>query len=794
MFKRIPTFALILFACAMAPALSAPTAVPSELAGWEAWVLKGQEYRRCPMMGVTDAADADAFRCMWPERLAIEVNARGGSFTQRWQVFAEGWITLPGDLEHWPRDVRSNGAPLAVVARDDLPQARLAPGTYSISGRFEWAERPEALTIAAETALVDLTIDGQRVAQPERPEGNLWLGKRRTVSEANGLEVQVYRLVRDEIPVELTTLVRLQVAGEGREELLARALPEGFTPTRIASELPARLETDGRLRVQVRPGSYDITLVARGASVATTLKRPVVAPAGATWTHEEVWSFAGDDRLRVAAAEGPESMDPKQADVPPDWQGLPAYRMTADATLTVNERSRGLGAGDDNRLQLSRKLWLDFNHQGFTAVDSINGSLRRDWRLDMAAPFTLASVRSGGENLLVTNTPGADAKDGTRTGVELRTPTVQLTTIARGSASSGAVPASGWTTRFDAVQGQLFLPPGHRLLAAIGPDSAPGTWWSRWTLWNIFGLCIVVAVTYRIAGRVVAAIALAGLALMYQESPDIIWLWANLLAAIAIARAVPEGRLRRVAGGYRTLSTVVLGLALLPTLWAQVRYALYPQLENSPLYEFLLPEKRGNFVQASPVEEYREVNAPPPPPMLQVPQSLPAPAAEAAAAPAMEDLSAGIVRRNASVNYLKRGLNAAQVVQRYAPGTQLQTGPGIPSWNYNTYRYSWSGPVEPGDDVHFIYIGPLLLALWRLLGVVALAAWFITLLQKSFGWQLRTPWQGGRVVASLLPLISCGLLSALALVASPSAGAASAADADAALLNELQSRLIAAPE
>jgi hypothetical protein len=581
--------------------------------------------------------------------------------------------------------------------------------------------------------------------------------------------------------------LRLQVAGEGREELLARALPEGFTPTSIASALPARLEADGRLRVQVRPGSYEIVLGARGASVATALKRPPLAPAGATWPRDEIWSFAGDDRLRIAAAEGPESMDPKQANVPPGWQGLPAYRMTADATLTVKETSRGLGAGDDNRLQLNRNLWLDFSHEGLTAVDSIRGSLRRDWRLDMAAPFTLASVRSGEENLLVTNTPGTDAKEGARTGVELRTPSVELATIARSAASSGALPASGWTTRFEQVQGQLFLPPGHRLLAAIGPDFAPGTWWSRWTLWNIFGLCIVVAVTYRLAGRIVAGIALIALALMYQESPEMIWLWANLLAAIAIARAVPEGRLRRVAGTYRMLSIVVLGLALLPMLWTQVRYALYPQLENTALFDLSFGGGRRDVgtlgVELAPAAA---------PPMNAPEAKLEDVVVTGARLAAKEEELSVAQQPQKSAEYLSRGLNAVQVVQRYAPGTQLQTGPGIPAWSYNTYQYGWSGPVEPGDSVHFIYIGPFLLSLWRLLGVVALAAWFIALLQKGFGLPLRAPWPGGRVIASALPFIGCGLLSALALVAAPTARAASTPDT--ALLNELRTRLTEAPQ
>ena len=86
MSKRILSFALILLASVIPPALSATTAVPGELSGWESWVLKGQEYRRCPLMGESEADDENSFRCLWPERLAISVNARGGSFTQRWQV------------------------------------------------------------------------------------------------------------------------------------------------------------------------------------------------------------------------------------------------------------------------------------------------------------------------------------------------------------------------------------------------------------------------------------------------------------------------------------------------------------------------------------------------------------------------------------------------------------------------------------------------------------------------------------------------------------------------------------
>src|SRR5690606_41461427 len=36
----------------------------------------------------------------------------------------------------------------------------------------------------------------------------------------------------------------------------------------------------------------------------------------------------------------------------------------------------------------------------------------------------------------------------------------------------------------------------------------------------------------------------------------------------------------------------------------------------------------------------------------------------------------------------------SSVLNRYAAGTQLQPGPGVPGWRYNTYAFGWSGPVE----------------------------------------------------------------------------------------------------
>ena len=122
--------------------------------------------------------------------------------------------------------------------------------------------------------------------------------------------------------------------------------------------------------------------------------------------------------------------------------------MARDSKLTVTERSRGLANADDNRLQLSRQVWLDFDHGGLTTVDTINGTLRKDWRLQMTEPYKLESARTGASTLLVTRNP-----QGKGAGVELRTPNLDLVTVARIERSRGAMPATGWESRFENVSG-----------------------------------------------------------------------------------------------------------------------------------------------------------------------------------------------------------------------------------------------------------------------------------------------------------------------------------------------------
>jgi len=116
---RLVTVAAIAAASLLAPlARSAPLAperVPAPLTPWIDWVLHGQETARCPYLDGHD----DTRRCVWPARLGLELDDRGGRFQQEWLIHSRAGpstCALPVRLRWWYRATacrRSSCSPAA---------------------------------------------------------------------------------------------------------------------------------------------------------------------------------------------------------------------------------------------------------------------------------------------------------------------------------------------------------------------------------------------------------------------------------------------------------------------------------------------------------------------------------------------------------------------------------------------------------------------------------------------------------------------------------------------------------
>lgn len=756
-YLRLVVLSLMLPAAVQA----ADTFVPAELQDWREWVLEGHEYRDCPFFFDRNATSDGDYVCAWPGTLDLSVAADGGRFTQQWTVYIdEQWLPLPGDAAYWPHQVELNGRAVEVVQHDGMPSVFVGPGSYRVSGSFAWDERPGVLRVPARSGLINLSLNGQRVERPELTGNGVFLGERRRETQAqNTVSANVYRLISDDVPTRVTTSIRIDVSGGVREELFGPVLLDGFVPVALDSPLPARVEADGKLRVQVRPGQWVLALTARGPDVLNSVSLP---ESEENFPDSEIWSYRSNDQLRVTAAEGLQPVDPLQVQVPGNWQELPAFRISSGQALEITERSRGIAAAD-NELLLRRQMWLDFNGDGFIVSDAIGGTMRSDWRLDMAPPFALLSATEYDENLLITN-----GRDAGLTGVELRRSDVDLDAIGRAD-TRRTMPVTGWATRFADVSTLLHLPPGHKLLAAPGADRAPASWVSRWQLLDFFLALITTIAAWRLFGRTAGVIALLALVLSFHELNAPVWLWLNLLIAVALLRVAPVGRLRQSVRAYQIVSLVALLLVLVPFVAGQLRIAIYPQLEPQPGVG-QMAGFAGIDLEKREIDSFEPTAAPGRGERMAM-QSV---------APASESLEEVVVVAD----------KPAQRYARYAPNAIVQAGPGIPSWQWNTYQLDWSGPVDAGQTLRLVILPRWIVTVLRFVEVFFMLLFAAVLVAEIVGRRFALPGGLRLGAAPASSILAAGLMTVLMSV-SP---VAEAQTPDAEILRELQGRLLQPPQ
>lgn len=747
--------------------------VPEPLQAWTDWVLRGHESKRCPFLSAQPGRSQTIQYCAWPSRLELDLGDQDGRFTQYWRVFAAVRVPLPGGKGRWPLDVQLNGQPAPVVIVGQKPMLELEAGTHRVTGSFSWDALPEMLTIPPETGLIALRLRGRNVAMPDRDApGRLWLERRNAPDggEASRIEVVVHRRVIDEIPLQLDTRIELRVGGRSREALLGNALPDGFVPMSLISPLPARLDTDGRLRVQLRPGTWTLNLHARHEGPINAIGPPEQIAGADTdgegqWDAEEVWVFDARPELRIVDVTGAEPVDPNQTTLPAQWRQLPAYLMERGSTLQLDEKRRGDDAPAPDDLELTRTWWLDFDGGGFTVTDQISGVVRRSTRLEMRDPIELGRVALNGSDRFITR-----VEDGVGAGVEIPLGAIKLSADSRVSGRS-ELSAVGWDHDFQSLSAALWLPPGWRLFHATGVDRATSTWLNHWTLLDLFVVLVTAMAVLRLWGTAAGILAIVALAIVYTEPGAPNWLWLAVLIGEGLRRGLPEGRFSRAVSLYHAVAMGLLLLVAISFAVEQLRIARNPVLEGSRGY--LMSDRASQRISdyASSVKQVRESK-----------QEL----------AALVDLEADKAAPTSSQELRQRKLLPGRWGgYRPDPQARITTGPGLPAWTWNRVTLYWSGPVSSDQNLAFVLMPPWLVSSIGFLRVVLMAALVLCVIGIRAGSGGRGPSKWGW----LRPGGSAGATALLAaLLVSTTALPARADFPSSQLLDQLRDALLENPE
>jgi len=728
--------------------LIAHTAVasPQDLDRWREWILQRHPDHACPYIARTDGMR----RCAWPGQLRITVDASHANFAQHWEVRGESWLRLPGGRGQWPQDVTVNGQAATVLARDGHPSLHAEAGSYTIKGVIHWQRVPQHLLIPRDSGLIELTLHGRDVPGPELREDRILLQGDRQGSDAaqkeNTARIDIYRKLVDGVPLMLFTEARLAIAGKPREILTGQLLPEGTEIVDLSSPLPARIESDGRVRVQARPGEWVLRLAARYDPASTAFRFTRLDD---QWPDQEIWVFEPAPRFRGLTLSGAAAVDPTQLRLPDGWQNLPTWLLTPETTLELNESWRGDETPSANTLALRRTLWLDFDGRGATVKDMITGTMNQGWRLEAAPALQLGRVSVNGEPQLVTR---LGAPRGA--GVEIRQRDLRIDALGRLDSATES-PATGWDAGFREVSATLNLPPGWRLWHAAGPDSVGASWLSQWDLWDLFICLLIIGSSFRLIGASAALLALLSLALSYHVDGSPVWGWLLVLACIPLLRALPGDRSRRLLRIVTHAFLAAVTIAAVAFSVQQIRSALYPQLEYAGQIHAVAARD-----YAAPAHEAVEVSD-------AFVESAPPPGGAAAKSEAA------------------RGVGYAEIARRYQPAANVQTGPGEPRWHWRTVQLSWNGPVL-AEDALSLWLSPPWLS--RLLNVVEVALiWaYLLILIRTVRAPRSVPGNPPATSAAVAVLGAALLSGLLSVVPGP----AVAADYPPRhLLNELEGRL-----
>lgn len=747
--------------------------IPPPLRDWQGWVLHDVPQHACPFVATQGPGNV---QCAWPGRLNVEAGKEGGRFSLDLHVDAAGWVALPGDARNWPQQVNAGAKALAVLDRGGEPSVWLEPGDYVLRGEWPWSARPARLRVPASIGLVALNVDGAAVNRIERNGDQLTLGEAVEAQRtADALSLRVYRRLEDGLPPMLETHLQLNVTGSAREQLLGPALPQGFVATALSGDLPARLESDGRLRIQLRPGQWTLDLTARGTE---PLKQVALKLPPEPWPRQEIWSYQDNTELRSTRVEG-QPTDAAQAGVPDDWRELPAFALDDRQGLAIEQGTRGSEGGQGDQVKVERQIWLDFDGRGFNVSDRLTGTLRKTQRLDVAGPWQLQRAVQGETPLLVTGGEGG------RSGVELREAKLDLRAGLR-LPRGGHLPSGGWQVPLESIEATLHLPYGYRLIGASGADRSPDSWIAQWSLLDLFVVALIALLAGRLLGWPWALLAVGFLALSQHEYGAPRWTLGIALALALLARALPEGKLRLVS---RVGAGAVLALAVLwslPFAARQMDYVLHPQLEGAGIVAgaalasgevAMAPadapagiQEQAVVAPAQPSPKIVARRAPPPAPA-------PPPSLYYNAAPAADGASLSSMAVVPLGGRIRGEVDARSIIQ---------AGHGEPSWDIgNDYRLGWSGPITTEQATRLVIAPAWLVRLLRFAMLALLALLLARIVLRLFRpADAGTPrWPIGRASAALL---------LVALV--PQLSHAQDALPNDALLQQLRQRLTEAPK
>ena len=790
--------------------------IPESLAPWVNWVLDDNPYFACPVR----ATDGVRLNCIWVRETSIDVlrdQTFGAKFELKVHAFAESTLQLPYSQSFKPQNVKLNGQEIALGGGNSVPEIQVPVGSHTLVGDLVWTEESEPRYLdIPRSGLVRLSIDGAPVAHPSLQGGGsrLWFSNEITDTPSTTTTpdtelVRVFRHFIDDIPQTQTTYIRVTITGNPRTLDFGKVISDEYEITHLASQWPAILSNDGNLVVQVSPGSNDIQIYARATDQLSSFRYEKISP---IWPDLEYWGIQPMHQLRIIRMDGAQRTDLAQVNAPNLMRRTSGFVLTKEDELKLIEEQRGSVQPYSSTFGISRDIWLNFNGDFYTVADSIRTDISTAQQVSSSIP--LGAVRVNGSARLIVYD---DSSEDRLTSIYLKPEDTHLSSMSRVSRADPLAPNS-WSIEAERLNTRLHLPPGWMMLWSNGVEEVEGSWLSKWGIWDVFIVLLLLCLVWGLGGWKWTAIVAGTVLVGYQLDNAPTFGWVVLAGMCYALKAIKHVKLNQIASVSYWVIFFVVASACIYHATMSMRNAIHPQLAtDSPTFEQLvastlarwytvdenermavtelsdflglLPKEHSTF--SSDTEEIFRIGS-------RLNESVAEEVAASATYMPLSDPTAKLSQTTRFESQISRGnlgleLGEARTQSVADPRTYdptlpiaIQTGPGRPSWQWRTVTLNWYGPVAQDQKMNLVLMGPWFTRLLYFFSAIT------TLLVLAYFLYLKDPGIKNCIKAVLPGTSGVASLVFLAMLFDPQDVQADIPDAD--LLKELESRLLALPD
>ncbi|MDY6091194.1 MAG: hypothetical protein SPJ04_08080 [Bdellovibrionota bacterium] len=553
--------------------------VPDSLKPWIAWVSKDIKINKCPR----SSSNYETMFCDFITSLKINLEGDKISFTQNVFLYEDSFVKLMGDKSMLPKNVKEGDENLPIIYKGTYPYVFLKKGAHEIKGIVDIENNSTEITLPEKVAIIQFRKDGNKEDNISIINNKLQLAiknemvqndQEETQDEFNdSLDIQVRRILEDDVPFKVTTLLRINASGKERDENFGKIIFPNSRIFNITSALPVRFDKDNNFIFKVRRGSYEIKI----DSILNDIPQKLLFfKSTKAFPDKEIWGYTINNVLRTTQISGVRNVAPINFGYPISDSSMRVYEINENESFNILEKDRAPVIDAKNELTINRNFWLNFKGDGYFVSDSLSGNVKKEGIMIVNKDFHIAKA-----NVNNVDVPLFIDKDTSNTGINLHQGSVKIESEGRYSnINEFTLTPYSFTKNKSTLT--LHLPSQWKIFNISNIKNDYYSWVSKWNLLRLFYLCLTFCIIVKVFSLKLGIVSLISMILVHNTEVSLYLPLILITFFHFISTLLYNNEKKRfyfnLFNRIKNIIIILLLIFVLPFVIDDVRRSVYPQL------------------------------------------------------------------------------------------------------------------------------------------------------------------------------------------------------------------------